>query len=134
MLNPAMKILLVDDSKTMRMIVKKILCQIGFNNIHEAKNGKKGLEKLKNDKGFNLVLSDWTMPGLNGLDFLKAVRKDEELSNIGFIMISAESIDEDVEAVLQQGANAYLTKPFKNEELQKKIESIFLSHDKKNDT
>ena len=125
MLSPDLKILVVDDSKTMRMIVKKMLRQNGLKNIHEAKNGKEGLEKLRNEKGFDAVLSDWSMPLLNGLDFLKAVRADEKINSIVFIMVSAESLVDNIKAAVKNGANGYITKPFTKEKIKKELECCF---------
>lgn len=119
-----MKILLVDDSMLIRAIIKDALGKMGFKNIHEAKNGKAGLEKLKEEGGFDFVLSDWMMPGMDGLNFLKAVRADKELENILFVMLSAESINDKIDEAIQHGADGYITKPFKPEKIKTEIENV----------
>ncbi len=119
-----MKILLVDDSKVIRAIVRSALGKVGFKNIHEAHNGRAGLEKLKEEGKFDFVFSDWMMPGMDGLTFLKAVRADEKLKNIMFVMLSAESINDKVDEATNHGADGYITKPFKPESMKKEIENI----------
>ena len=119
-----MKILLVDDSKVIRAIVRSALGKVGFKNIHEAHNGRARLEKLKEEGKFDFVFSDWMMPGMDGLTFLKAVRADEKLKNIMFVMLSAESINDKVDEATKHGADGYITKPFKPERIKTEIENI----------
>ena len=105
--------------------MKDALSKAGFNNIYDAKNGKAGLEKLKEAGSFDFILSDWQMSVMNGLEFLKAVRADPELKNIVFVMLSAESISEKIDIAIQEGADGYITKPFKPERIKTEIENIF---------
>lgn len=131
MLDFNLKILLVDDSMMIRAIITDALNKMGFNNIHEAENGKAGLEKLKEEGGFDFILSDWNMPKMSGLEFLKAVRANKELKNILFVMLSAESISDKIDSAIKDGADGYITKPFKSEKIKKEIENILWQHSKK---
>lgn len=119
-----MKILVVDDFSTMRRIVKNILRQIGFNNILEADDGSTGLDTLQNEK-IGLIISDWNMPKMTGLELLKAVRADNALQDIPFLMVTAESQQENIIEAVKSGVNNYIVKPFTAETLGKKIEQIF---------
>jgi two-component system chemotaxis response regulator CheY len=122
--NMNMKILVVDDSKPMVKIIVSLLKQLGFNNADEASDGHTGLAKLRSDK-FDLVISDWNMePGMNGLDFLKAVRADAGLKSLPFILITAESKTENVVAAKQAGVNNYIVKPFNAETLKGKMVAV----------
>jgi two-component system chemotaxis response regulator CheY len=122
--NMNMKILVVDDSKPMVKIIISLLKQLGFNNADEASDGNTGLAKLRSDK-FDLVISDWNMePGMNGLDFLKAVRADAGLKAVPFILITAESKTENVVAAKQAGVNNYIVKPFNAETLKGKMAAV----------
>jgi len=124
MLDVNMKVLVVDDFSTMRRIVKNILRQIGFTNIEEAENGNDALVKLKRDK-YDLVISDWNMPNMTGLDLLKAIRSDQDLCNIPVLMVTAEAKKENVIEAIKAGVNNYIVKPFTAETLKEKIEKIF---------
>lgn len=119
-----MKILVVDDFSTMRRIVKNILRQLGFNNILEADDGSTGLDTLQNEK-IGLIISDWNMPKMTGLELLKAVRADNALQDIPFLMVTAESQQENIIEAVKSGVNNYIVKPFTAEILGKKIEQIF---------
>ena len=118
-----MPILIVDDYKTMLRIIRNLLKQIEFNNIDEATDGGTALEKLK-DKKYGLVISDWNMQPMTGLDLLRAVRSDGGLKETPFIMITAESKTENVIAAKEAGVNNYIVKPFNAETLKSKIESV----------
>jgi two-component system chemotaxis response regulator CheY len=118
-----MPILIVDDYKTMLRIIRNLLKQIEFNNIDEATDGGTALEKLK-DKKYGLVISDWNMQPMTGLDLLRAVRSDGNLKETPFIMITAESKTENVIAAKEAGVNNYIVKPFNAETLKSKIESV----------
>jgi two-component system chemotaxis response regulator CheY len=119
-----MKILVVDDFATMRRIVKNVLRQLGFNDIDEADDGVQALAKMKARK-FDFVISDWNMPNMNGLEFLRAIRADEELKNIPFLMVTAEAIKENIVAAVQAGVSNYIVKPFTPEVMKEKIDRIF---------
>lgn len=124
MLDLKLKILVVDDFSTMRRIVKNILRQIGFSNIDEAEDGNGALSKLRSDK-YELVISDWNMPNMTGLDLLKAIRADGVLNNIPVLMVTAEAKKENVVEAIKHGVNNYIVKPFTAEVLKDKIEKIF---------
>ncbi|MBI5194300.1 MAG: chemotaxis response regulator CheY [Nitrospirae bacterium] len=119
-----MKILVVDDFSTMRRIVKNILKQIGFSNIDEAEDGNNALLKLKQEK-FDMVVSDWNMPNMTGLDLLKAIRSDSVINNMPVLMVTAEAKKENVLEAIQAGVNNYVVKPFTADTLKDKIEKIF---------
>ena len=123
-LNPNIKILVVDDFKTMRKIIKNILTQLGFKNIIEADDGTTALELLKKQK-VDLIISDWNMPKMNGLELLKTVRSDDNLKDIRFIMVTAEAQKENVIEAIKHGVNQYVVKPFTPETLKEKLEKVF---------
>jgi len=119
-----MKILLVDDFSTMRRIIKNLLRQLGYSNIFEADDGTTALAKLKEEK-FDFVISDWNMPKMEGIELLKAVRADENLKDISFLMVTAEAEKERVVEAVKAGVNNYVVKPFTAETLREKIDKIF---------
>jgi two-component system chemotaxis response regulator CheY len=123
-LDKNMKILVVDDFSTMRRIVKNILRQLGFNNILEADDGSTGLDILQKEK-IDMVISDWNMPNMTGLELLKVVRADDALRDIPFLMVTAEAQQENIIEAVKSGVNNYIVKPFTAETLGKKIEQIF---------
>ncbi len=123
-IDKSMKILVVDDFSTMRRIVKNILRQLGFSNIVEADDGSTGLEILQKEK-VNMVVSDWNMPKMTGLELLKAVRADDALKDIPFLMVTAEAQQENIIEAVKAGVSNYIVKPFTAETLSEKIEQIF---------
>jgi len=118
------KVLVVDDFSTMRRIVKNILRQLGFNNIVEADDGTTGLGVLQKEK-IDLIISDWNMPKMTGLDLLKAVKSDDALKDIPFLMVTAEAQQENIIEAVKAGVSNYIVKPFTAETLGKKIEQVF---------
>ncbi len=124
MIDTGMKVLVVDDMSTMRRIVKNVLRQIGFSDIMEAENGQDALTKLKAG-GFGLVVSDWNMPVMQGIELLRAVRADAELKTLPFLMVTAEAQKENLIEAVQAGVSNYVVKPFTAEVLQGKLEKIF---------
>jgi two-component system chemotaxis response regulator CheY len=118
------KILVVDDFATMRQIVKKSLGALGFHNITEASAGVDALEKLEKDQ-FGFIISDWNMPNMMGLDFLKNVRAKDKYKAIPFLMVTAEAKRENVIEAARAGVSQYIVKPFTVESLQEKIDAIF---------
>jgi two-component system chemotaxis response regulator CheY len=116
-------VLVVDDFSTMRRIIKTALKQMGIEDITEAEDGKIALQKLKL-KDFKLIISDWNMPNLMGIDFLRRVRADEKYKHIPFLMVTAEARKDNVLEAAKAGVSNYITKPFTAEDLQKKIENI----------
>lgn len=123
MLNFGIKVLVVDDFPTMRRIIKNLLKQIGFEHIEEAENGTQALNKLKNDN-FGLVVSDWNMPVMDGITFLRNTRQSEEFKGIPFLMVTAEAEKEKVIEAIKAGVDSYVVKPFTSEILKVKIEKI----------
>ncbi|HEB74153.1 MAG TPA: response regulator [Candidatus Desulfofervidus auxilii] len=119
-----MRILVVDDFASMRKIIKGLLKQIGFQNIEEADDGSTALEKLKIGE-FDLVICDWNMPEVPGIEVLKAVRNDPRLKDLPFLMVTAEAKKDNVMEAVKAGVNQYIVKPFTAETLKKKIEKIF---------
>lgn len=119
-----MKILVVDDFPTMRRIVRSLLRELGFSNIEEAEDGQQGLAKLK-EGGFELIVSDWNMPNMDGLEMLKQVRADAELKHLPVLMVTAEAKKENIIAAAQAGASGYVVKPFTAATLEEKLNKIF---------
>jgi len=118
-----MKILTVDDFPTMRRIVKTLLRQLGYTNVSEAEDGQAALTKLKQEK-FDLVLLDWNMPRMTGLELLKAIRSDDELRSLPVVMITAEGRKEDVLAAVKAGVNNFIVKPFTAGTLEEKLNKV----------
>ncbi|HPS93248.1 MAG TPA: chemotaxis response regulator CheY [Deltaproteobacteria bacterium] len=123
-LDKNMKILVVDDFSTMRRIVKNILRQLGFVNIIEADDGSTALEILQREK-MEFVVSDWNMPKMTGLELLKAIRADDALKHIPFLMVTAEAQQENIIEAVKSGVSNYIVKPFTAETLSQKINQIF---------
>jgi len=119
----SMQILIVDDYKTMLRIVRNLLNQLGFNNVDEATDGSTALQKLR-ERSFGLVISDWNMEPMTGLQLLKEVRADMKLKGTPFIMVTAESKTENVVAAKEAGVNNYIVKPFNAATLKQKMESV----------
>jgi len=119
-----MKILIVDDFSTMRRIIKNLLRDLGFTNTAEADDGKTALPRLKSG-GIDFLVTDWNMPGMSGLDLLKAVRSDPDLATLPVLMVTAEAKREQIIMAAQAGVNGYIIKPFTAATLKEKIEKIF---------
>jgi two-component system chemotaxis response regulator CheY len=119
-----MKILIVDDFSTMRRIIKNLLRDLGFNNTDEADDGNTALPKLQNGD-FDFLVTDWNMPGMQGIDLLKAVRADAKLASLPVLMVTAEAKKEQIVAAAQAGVNGYIVKPFTAATLKEKIDKIF---------
>ncbi len=118
-----MNVLIVDDYKTMLRIVGNLLKQLGFKNVFEATDGGTALTMMR-EKEYGLVISDWNMESMTGLQLLKEVRADPKLKAVPFIMVTAESKTENVIAAKQAGVNNYIVKPFNAETLKQKIISV----------
>lgn len=117
------KVLVVDDYATMRRVIRNLLQQIGFKEIDEAADGTSALEKLASGD-FGLVLSDWNMEPMSGLELVKQIRSDARLKELPFIMVTAESKMESVITAKQAGISSYIVKPFNADTLKKKIEGV----------
>jgi len=123
-LNKNMKVLVVDDFSTMRRIVKNLLRDLGFTNISEADDGSTALPMLQGGD-FDFVVTDWNMPGMQGIDLLKAIRADASLSHIPVLLITAEAKKEQIVMAAQAGVNGYIVKPFTAATLKTKLDKIF---------
>ena len=121
----SMNVLIVDDYKTMLRIIRNLLKQIDFNNVEEASDGTEALTKLRAGS-FGLVISDWNMEPMTGLQLLQEVRTDPRLKSTPFIMITAESKTENVVAAKKAGVSNYIIKPFNAETLREKIEKVLV--------
>lgn len=119
-----MKILIVDDFSTMRRIIKNLLRDLGFSNTYEADDGVTALPMLKNGD-FDFLVTDWNMPGMSGIDLLRAVRADEKLRSMPVLMVTAEAKRDQIIEAAQAGVNGYVVKPFTAQALQEKIAKIF---------
>ncbi|WP_158967811.1 chemotaxis response regulator CheY [Paraglaciecola sp. L3A3] len=119
-----MKILVVDDFSTMRRIIKNLLKDLGFTNIQEADDGNTALPMLQQGD-FDFVVTDWNMPGMQGIDLLRAIRADTDLKHIPVLMVTAEAKKEQIVAAAQAGVNGYVIKPFTAATLKEKLAKIF---------
>lgn len=119
-----MKILVVDDFSTMRRIIKNLLRDLGFTNIQEADDGTTALPML-HQGDFDFVVTDWNMPGMQGIDLLKEIRKDDDLKHLPVLMVTAEAKREQIIQAAQAGVNGYIVKPFTAATLKEKLEKIF---------
>jgi len=116
-------ILIVDDYRTMLRIIRSLLRQLGYTNVDEATDGSMALQKLKT-KPYGLIISDWNMQPMSGLELLKAVRADPELAHIPFIMVTAEGKRDNVITAKEAGVSNYIVKPFNAETLRQKVEAV----------
>ena len=123
-LDKAMNVLIVDDYKTMLRIIRNLLKQLGFDNVDEASDGATALQRLR-EKDFGLVISDWNMEPMTGLQLQKEVRSDAKLAHIPFVMVTAESKTENVIAAKEAGVTNYIVKPFNAETLKQKLTAVF---------
>jgi two-component system chemotaxis response regulator CheY len=121
--NKKIKILVVDDFATMRKVIRNLLKQAGYENVAEAEDGVAALKILKSTK-MDFVISDWNMPNMTGIELLRAVRSDSELNTMPFLMVTAESLKENVVEAVKAGVSNYIVKPFTAEVLGEKIEKI----------
>jgi two-component system chemotaxis response regulator CheY len=130
-LDLSLKVLVVDDMMSMRNIVKRALLEIGYTDIHDALNGEDALEKLKSG-GFGLVLLDWNMPIMSGIELLRIIRADPALQTLPVLMITAEAKMDNIMEAVQTGVSDYLVKPFSGQALQEKLEKMFQKLSKEN--
>jgi two-component system chemotaxis response regulator CheY len=119
-----MKVLVADDFATMRKIVRNILKQIGFDDIVEAEDGQAAMQVLRNED-IGLVVTDWNMPNMNGLELLQKIRTNPKTANLPVLMVTAEGLKDNVVTAVKAGVNNYVVKPFTAEVLQEKLEQIF---------
>jgi two-component system chemotaxis response regulator CheY len=119
-----MKILIVDDFSTMRRIIKGLLHELGFNNVEESDDGINALPMLKANN-YDFLITDWNMPGMTGIDLLKAVRADGKIGKLPILMVTAEAKREQIVEAAQCGVNGYVVKPFTANTLKEKMDKIF---------
>jgi two-component system chemotaxis response regulator CheY len=123
-MNKDINILIVDDFSAMRQIIRNLLHELGFDNTAEADNGQTALPMLKTGD-FDFLVTDWSMPGMDGLTLLKTVRADEQLGDLPVLMVTAEAKREQIVDAAEAGVNAYIVKPFTAETLKDKMDKIF---------
>jgi len=123
-IDTSIKVLVVDDFATMRRIVKGALKQLGFKDIIEAEDGKAAFDELKKEK-VGLIVSDWNMPNMTGLELLKAVRGDDGLKDIPFLMVTAEGQKDNVVEAIKSGVSNYVVKPFTPDTFIEKLQKVF---------
>jgi len=121
------KILAVDDSVTMRRIITNTLKRAGYADVVEAEDGVDALAKLQVEGDIDLILTDWNMPNMNGLEFVKMVRSDPRFSGIPIIMVTVRGVKEEVLEAMKAGVNNYIVKPFTPQVLKEKIEKVMNS-------
>jgi two-component system chemotaxis response regulator CheY len=118
------KAIVIDDSRTIRMMIKKFLTGQGFETLYEAGDGREALEKLKEIGPVDLAMVDWNMPVMDGLDFVKNVRQDRQYNGMRMMMVTTESQPAQVEAAMAAGVNEFITKPFTNDVLRIKLDAM----------
>ncbi|MDR5755211.1 MULTISPECIES: response regulator [unclassified Caballeronia] len=121
--NADTRLLVVDDLATMRSLIRKMLKAIGYTIIEEADDGVAALQKLKTER-FDLVITDWNMPNMDGLSLLQEIRKSEDHADLRVLMVTAEKRRENVIAAISAGANGYIVKPFSEAALADKLAQI----------
>lgn len=124
MLKADLNVLVVDDAATMRRIVRSLLRELGIKNVREAEDGEAAFENLKLQKA-DLVVSDWTMPKMTGIELLRAIRQDSTLKDTPVLMVTAESKKENIMEAVQAGVTNYIVKPFNSKTLEEKLNKIF---------
>ena len=123
-LDANMQILVADDFKSMRNLIRGILNQIGFRRIHEANDGQEAWEVLM-AHDISLVISDWNMPNMTGIELLRKVRQSQKFNDLPFLMVTAEGVKDNVIEALQSGVSGYIVKPFSPASMRDKIQKIF---------
>ncbi|MCP5405124.1 MAG: chemotaxis response regulator CheY [Pseudomonadaceae bacterium] len=118
-----MRIMVIDDFQTMRRIIINLLRQLGFTNMIEADDGSTAWDRLQTEK-VDLIISDWNMPKMTGMDLLRRVRADEQMRATPFIMVTAEGKRENVIAAVQAGVSNYIVKPFNAATLKEKLVKV----------
>ncbi len=126
------KFLVVDDFATMRKIIKKVLNELGYTNVEEADDGKNALPMLQSattsGQPYGFVISDWNMPGMTGIDLLKACKADPNLKSMPFMLVTAESEQKHILEAAKAGVSDYVVKPFNAATLKAKMERVYQRH------
>jgi two-component system chemotaxis response regulator CheY len=125
---PDMKILVVDDFPTMRRIVKTLMRQNGYSNFVEAEDGEQACSILKKTPDIEFIVSDWNMPNMTGIEFLKVVRADAKFKHLPFLMVTAEAEKENIIEAVKSGVSNYVVKPFTGATLAEKMAKIFQAY------
>jgi two-component system chemotaxis response regulator CheY len=118
-----MRFLIVDDSSTMRRIIINTLTKLGYETFLEAGNGREGLDRLGTSQ-IDLVITDWNMPEMNGIDFIKAVRGTATAKDVPVLMVTTNAAKDDIVEALRAGVNNYVVKPFTAETIKEKIDAV----------
>lgn len=118
-----LRTLIVDDMASMRLMIKTLLREHGIDNVVEASDGSKAVEALRGNR-FQLIICDWDMPKMTGLEFLRHVRAEPDLAEVPFIMLTAVANRDHVKSAIEAGVSDYLTKPFKPHDLLRKIQRV----------
>lgn len=118
-----MRVLIVEDSPTMRRIVRNTLKRIGYDDVEEACDGVEGVSVLGNNP-VDFIITDWNMPNMSGLDFIKQVKSKSEYADVPILMVTTRSVEDDVKEALMAGAASYIVKPFTPQVLKEKIDEI----------
>lgn len=119
-----MKILVVDDFATMRRIIRNLLGKLGYDDVDEAEDGTVALPMLHSDR-YDFLITDLNMPGMSGIELLRAVREDRNLRNLPVLVVTADANRDQIVEAARAGVNGYVVKPFTAAVLQKRIETIF---------
>ncbi len=117
-------ILFVEDSPTMRRIIANSLSRIGIKDVTEAEHGLDALQKVQ-QKDFDMILTDWNMPEMNGQELVEELRKMDKYKNVPILMITTRGMQDDVMTAIKSGVNGYIVKPFTPEVLKKKMHELF---------
>jgi two-component system, chemotaxis family, chemotaxis protein CheY len=119
-----LKLLVVDDSSTMRRIIKNTLSRLGYEDVFEGEDGVQGWEVLNNNPDIGMLITDWNMPEMNGLELVKKVRKDTRFIDLPIIMVTTEGGKTEVITALKAGVNNYIVKPFTPQVLKEKLSAV----------
>jgi len=122
-MDKSIKILVVDDFSTMRRIIRNLLRDLGFNNTYEADDGQSALPLVKSGE-YDFLITDWSMPGMNGIDLLKEIRATPEVASLPVLMVTADATREQILAAVEAGVNDFIVKPFTAAVLESKITKI----------
>lgn len=125
MFDPSIKLLVVDDMATMRRIVIKSCMELGFESFVEAPDGAIAIERLEENPDVGLIICDWNMPNVTGIEFLKKVRTNDQLAKIPFVLLTAESEVSQVKEALEAGVDNYIVKPFTVDILKRKLQDTY---------
>jgi len=132
MFSPNTKFLVVDDFATMRKVVKKVLMELGYSDIHEAADGKLALEAIQQAKAvnqpFQCIVSDWNMPNMSGLELLKTCKADPSFKDLPFMLVTAESEKDQIIEAAKSGVSEYVVKPFNAATLKEKLTRVYQKH------